>query len=88
MNDLLKIAFALYVAEQAEGWDEKILEQDVQEAGFSFTAYVNSLNHPHFGDCTNDAITCLRCNMERLLKEARHISQVTIELERAHEIDI
>ena len=37
------------------------------------THWADSLNQEHDGDCTNACYSCLRCNMEVLVKEAEKL---------------
>ena len=76
MNDNIRlVAFALYCKE-ISGNDHDLLfvkDDDINLLWDKFQWVMEGLEETHFGDCTNDSISCLRCRADNLIEDAKYI---------------
>lgn len=75
-NDLKLIAFVLYLESWRYDMDEKIVDMISDGDNKSKRWKKHWLPHKnddHFGDCTNAPISCHRCIMDELFKDAKTI---------------
>jgi hypothetical protein len=75
-NQLIEqTAFGLFCKEiiltDHDEW--RIKEKDMKILVDKWKRLVPSLNEEHFGDCTNDAMSCKRCYIEGFYGEAKLI---------------
>ena len=68
-------SFALYCKEISSD-DHDLLsvkEDDINLLWDKYNWVMEGLEENHFGDCTNDAISCLRCRADNLIEDAKYI---------------
>ena len=75
-NDNIRlVAFSLYCKE-ISGNDNDLLfvkDDDINLLWDKYKWVMEGLNENHTGDCTNDAISCLRCRADNLIEDAKYI---------------
>lgn len=76
MNDNVRlVAFALYCKE-ISGDDHDLLfvkDDDINVLWDKYKWVMEGLEETHFGDCTKDAIPCVRCRADNLIEDAEFI---------------
>lgn len=76
MNDNIRlVAFALYCKEISADDHDLIFvkDDDINLLWDKFKWVMEGLEETHFGDCTNDSISCLRCRADNLIEDAKYI---------------
>ena len=74
-DNIRLVAFALYCKE-ISGNDHDLLfvkDDDINLLWDKFKWVMEGLEETHFGDCTNDSISCLRCRADNLIEDAKYI---------------
>ena len=92
-DNIRLVAFALYCKE-ISGNDHDLLfvkDDDINLLWDKFKWVMEGLEETHFGDCTNDSISCLRCRADNLIEDAKCIIehwQNNDEIVKKHNVEI
>ena len=74
----IALAFSVWYATAWERDPYECDEADMERMWVKFRdEWLPSLDQPHFGDCTNHAVSCTRCHTEAYLKYAETVARVT-----------